>query len=100
MAVTAGVVGDVALAAVLAGCDMTAEHRGAAALDGRHDLELSEAHVAGVGCTPGGPVGAEDVRDLEALPRHDATGSGGRQGSRAEMLQGALDGAQGGAGKG
>ncbi len=74
MPVAAGVVGDVAMTAVLAGCDMAAEGRGAAALDGRHDLELAEAHVAGVGYTPGRAVGAEDIRDLQRWTRHDAAG--------------------------
>jgi hypothetical protein len=51
--------------AVLAARDMPAERRRAAALDGRHDLELAEAHMAGMGSAPRGPVAAEDIRDLE-----------------------------------
>ncbi|KWT72985.1 hypothetical protein APY04_0035 [Hyphomicrobium sulfonivorans] len=35
--------------------DVSAECRGAAALDGRHHLHLAEAHMAGVGVTPGAP---------------------------------------------
>ena len=38
MAVAAGVVGDTAVAAILAALDMTAEGRRAAVLDGRHHL--------------------------------------------------------------
>jgi hypothetical protein len=38
--------------------------RRAAALDRRHHLQLAEAQMAGLGATPGRPVGAEDVRDL------------------------------------
>ena len=34
-------------------------------LDRRHDLELAEAHMAGVGSAPRRPVGAEDIRDLQ-----------------------------------
>jgi hypothetical protein len=43
---------------------MTAERCAAAALNGRHDLELTETHVPGLSATPSRPVGAEDVRDL------------------------------------
>ncbi len=72
MAVAAGVVGDLVVRAVAVG---TAQHvaaeRGAAALlDRRHDLELAEAEVTGLGLPPRRAVGAEDVRDLEAGPRH------------------------------
>ena len=62
---------------ILAACDMPAESRGAAALDGGHDLELAEAHMAGIGATPSGPVAAEDVRDLQSGPNHDARYAGG-----------------------
>jgi hypothetical protein len=42
---------------------MSAQRRGAALFDGRHDLQLSQAQV----CTlsPGRPVGTEDIRDLQ-----------------------------------
>ena len=53
------------MATVLAALDMGAEGGGAAGLDGRHDLELAKADVAGMGRAPGGPVSAEDVGDLE-----------------------------------
>jgi hypothetical protein len=65
MAVAAGVVGDERVPALLAARDMPAESRRAAALDGRHDFQLAEADVAGVGATPSRPVGAEDIRDLD-----------------------------------
>ena len=39
----------------------------------------------------------ERVGDVITVPGHDAAGSGGRQGSRAQMLQRALDRPQGGA---
>ncbi len=70
MPVAARVVGDVLVGALLATRDMTAERGGAAALDGRHYLELAEAHMACVGAPPGRPEGAEDVRDLQARTRH------------------------------
>jgi len=53
------------VAAVLAALDMAAEGGCAASLDGRHDLELAEADMAGMGRAPSGPVSAEDVGDLE-----------------------------------
>jgi len=63
--VAAGIVGDVGVGAVLAARDMAAEGRRAAALDGGHDLELTQAHVTDMGSTPSGPEVAEDIRDLE-----------------------------------
>ena len=53
------------MAARLAALDMAAESGGAAGLDGRHDLELAEAEMAGMGRPKGGTVSAEDVGDLE-----------------------------------
>ena len=43
---------------------MAAEFGTAAAFNGRHNLELTEAHVPGLSATPNRPVGAEDIRDL------------------------------------
>jgi hypothetical protein len=67
--------------------DLIRGRRRAAALDRRHHLQLAEAQMAGLGPTPGRSVGAEDVRDLQPFPRHDAAGSGGRQRALAQMLQ-------------
>ena len=53
------------MAAVLAALDVAAEGGSAAGFDGRHDLELAEAEVAGMGRPIGGSVPAEDVGDLE-----------------------------------
>ena len=53
------------MAAVLAPLDVAAEGSGATGLDRRHDLELAEADVASMGGSPGRPVSAEDVGDLE-----------------------------------
>ena len=65
MPVAAAVIGDPPVAAVLACFDMTAEGRGAALLDRRHDFELMKAQVPGVG----GPIcragSTENVGDLE-----------------------------------
>ena len=72
MPVAAAVVGDDGVLAVLAARDMAAEGRRAAALDGAHHLHLGKAHVAAVGLTPSGTVVAEDVRDLQSWPSHDA----------------------------
>ena len=38
---------------------------GAAALDGRHHLQLVEADVAGIGTSPRRAVVAEDIRNLQ-----------------------------------
>jgi len=69
MAVAAGVVRDPQVRAVLATLDMAAESCGAAALDGRHGLQLVEAHVSGVGGAPGRTVAAEDIRQLDRWTR-------------------------------
>ena len=53
------------MAAVLTALDVAAERDGAAGLDRRHDFELAEADVPGMGRPPGWPVSAEDVSDLE-----------------------------------
>jgi hypothetical protein len=66
----AGVVADAQVGAGLAAFDMTAQRRRSAALNRRHDLQLAEAHVAGVGRTPRRPAVAEDVRHLDRRPRH------------------------------
>jgi len=95
MAVAARVVGDADMAAVAAGLNMAAERRRATTLDGRHHLQLAEADMAGTGHTPGRSVGAQDIRDLQMFPRHDAIGSGGRQ---LQVFERAFDRVQGGVG--
>ena len=45
---------------------MAAERGAATLLDGRHDLELAETEVAPLLVPPSRPVGAEDIRDLQA----------------------------------
>jgi len=61
----AGVVGDAAVAAVLAGLDVTAKGCGAAVFDRGHHLHLAEAQMAGMGRAPGGAMTMEDVGDLQ-----------------------------------
>ena len=78
MPIAAGIVGDERVGALLATRDMAAERRRATALDRRHDLELAEAHMAGIGLTPSGPVVAENVRDLQRWARHARCTLGGR----------------------
>src|SRR5205085_11463397 len=72
MTIAAGVVGNLGVAAllVLATLDLSAERRRAAALDGRHHLQLVEADVPGVGRPPRRPVVAEDIRDLQRWTGH------------------------------
>ena len=75
MAVAAGIVGDAFVRAVLAALDVSAERGGATGLDRRHDLQLAEADVAGVGLAPRRPMGAKDVGDPRTVtrgPRHAA----------------------------
>ncbi len=66
MPVTAGVIGDLGLRAGRAAQRVAAELGAAAVLHGRHDLELAEAEVALLLVPPSRPVGAEDIRDLQA----------------------------------
>src|ERR1700682_4680289 len=52
MPVTAAVVGNGGVPAVLTALDMAAESRGAAALDRRHYLQLAETDMTGIGLPP------------------------------------------------
>ena len=70
MAVATRVVGDAAVAAVLAALDMTAEGGRAALLDRRHDLELTEAQMPSIGSTPVGSMAMKDVCDLQLRAAH------------------------------
>jgi len=68
--VAARVVRDLAVRALLAARDMSAERRRTATLDRRHHLQLTEADMAGIGPAPCRAVAAEDVRDLQRWTRH------------------------------
>src|SRR6266478_6636238 len=94
MPVAAGVVSDMGVRAILAARDMPAERRRAAALDGRHHLQLAEAHVTGVGVTPRRSVAAEDIRHLERRAGQDARALRGRLHPLGEMLERARNLAQ------
>jgi hypothetical protein len=72
MAVATRVVGDAAVATILAALDMPAERGRAALLDCRHDLELSQAHMPGIGSAPSGSMAMKDVCDLQPRAAHAA----------------------------
>jgi hypothetical protein len=69
-AIAARVVGDATVAAILATFDMAAERGRAALLDRRHHLELTEAHMPGIGSAPGGSMAIKDVCDLQLRAAH------------------------------
>jgi hypothetical protein len=70
MAVAARVVSDAAVAAVLAALDMAAERSRAALLDRRHHLELTQAHMPGIGAAPVGSMAMKDGCDLQLRAAH------------------------------
>src|SRR5262245_21664465 len=76
MPVAAAVIGDHGVAARLAltARNVPSERCRAAALDGRHRLQLPEAHVAAIGFTPSGTVVAEDSRNLQSWTGHKGRG--------------------------
>ena len=88
VAIAAGVVGDAHVRTILASLDMAAESRGTAALDGRHDLQLREAHLSGVGVAPGRAVAAKDIRQLDCWTRQAVPRSGGRSTSVSSRSSG------------
>ena len=70
MPVATAVVGNHSMSAVLAARDMAAKRDRAAALDGRHHLQLVEADVPGIGAAPRRPVVAENIRNLQRWTGH------------------------------
>src|SRR6476619_1625249 len=50
---------------------MPAESGGAALLDRRHDLELSEAYMSGIGPAPVGSMAMKDVCNLQLWAAHE-----------------------------
>ena len=68
MPISAAVVSDAPMAAVLACLDVTAESRCPALFNRRHDLELVQAQVAGMGHPVSGPRRPEDIGDLKGGP--------------------------------
>src|SRR5712675_1035050 len=74
MPVTAAVIGDLRVQAVLAAHDMAAESHRAAALDRRHHLQLAETDVTCIGLPPSRSMVAENIRDLQGMTSHDRRG--------------------------
>src|ERR1700751_5004893 len=70
MAVATRVVGDAAVATILATLDVSAERGRAALLDRRHDLELTQAHMSGIGSAPVGSMAMKDVGALQPRAAH------------------------------
>jgi hypothetical protein len=70
MAIATAVVSDDRVRAIFAARDMAAERGRAAALNGRYDLHLAEADMAGIGLAPCWPMVAEDIRDLQQSTGH------------------------------
>ena len=92
VSVATRVVGDLRLFARRAP-QRTAAQGGAATLfDGRHDLQLAETEVSLLSVSPRRPVGAEDIRDLQAWHEGALLGSGRLQGTQdfAQSLGGDL----------
>jgi hypothetical protein len=71
---------------------MPAERGRAAALDRRHDLQLVEAHVTGIGSAPCRSVAAENIRDLQPWTRHARRALGGRL-ALLELARDVIEGA-------
>ena len=65
--VATGVIGDTLMAAVGTGFDVTTQGSGATGLDRRHDLEVAEAQVSGMGSAIGRTGRAKDIGDLDAV---------------------------------
>ena len=55
---------------------MAAEGRAATLFDGRHNLQLAETQVATLLLPQGRPVGAEDIRNLQAWHGRALLGAG------------------------
>src|SRR5204862_540561 len=71
---SAGLIGQIGAGSIklaLAARNVASERRRAAALDGRHHLQLLEADVAAVGLTPSGAVVAENIRNLQSWTGHE-----------------------------
>jgi hypothetical protein len=75
----AAVIGDERVRAPLAARDMAAKGCRAAALDGRHHLQLVETDVTGIGTTPCRSVVAKNIRDLQRQTAHSRRRLGRRR---------------------
>jgi hypothetical protein len=98
MPIATGIVRDAQVGAGFAALDMTAqrphgmnpwaEGPRSAALDRRHDLELPEAHMAGMRGTPSRPAVPEDVRHLDPHGTSPWLKAHGRDNGRASAFAG------------
>lgn len=70
MPVLTGIVRDVAVPTFCAGGHVPAECLCPAGLDRRHDLELAQADMPGIGPSPRRPMGTKDISDLQLRPGH------------------------------
>ncbi len=71
VSIATAVIGNLGMLATLATRDVPAKGCGAAALDGGHDLQLSDTDMTPVRLPPRGAMVAEDIRDLQRWPSHD-----------------------------
>ena len=55
---------------ILAALDMPAKRGRAALFDRRHHLELTQAHMSGIGSAPVGSMAMKDVCDLQPRAAH------------------------------
>jgi len=65
MAISAGIVGDVSVATLLAHVDVPAECSSAASFDRRHHTQLAKTQMPGARAAVCGTGGAEYIRDLQ-----------------------------------
>ena len=72
--VATGVIGDPLMPAVGTGFNVTAQGSGATGLDRRHDLELVQAQVTGMGSAIGRTGSPEDIGDLNGGAHRSAVG--------------------------
>jgi hypothetical protein len=91
--VAAGVVGDPLMAAVGTGFDVATQGSGAAGLDRRHDLELTEAQMTGMGCAIGRTGSPKDIGDLNGGAHRSGIGWRLRRNEDAQLVERTDDGA-------
>lgn len=70
MPVLAGIVRDVAVPTFGTGGHVPAQRLRPAGLEHRHDLELAQTDMPRIGLPPRGPMGTEDISDLQLRPGH------------------------------
>jgi len=75
------------VAAIFAALDMPAERGRAALLDRRHDLELTQAQISGIGPAPVGLIAMKDVCDLQLRAAHGGPARPRVAASRRSVVQ-------------